>query len=286
MNTILRQNKLLRYGCLAIFCQVNLIIFLLSPMAMAQPVLQLSSTNVPQGGVATLGLSISDITGETYGGINADIILPSCITPLGVYPSESLSDNFFVHSVPFSKLGVNGIKLIVYSATESFTNNTTLANIVIQVADNCSTQIYPITFAGSNSDESINIKHAIASPGSVSVSHSIADATLTVTAYTPDLDSDNDGMDDDWELLFFGDLSHDGTADSDADGYTDLQEFLNYTQGLTDSSGNIFDPAAFNAAYSPGYNASSASPPPPAGSASGSSFWLMMMPAILISTEE
>ena len=40
------------------------------------------------------------------------------------------------------------------------------------------------------------------------------------------VDSEPDGMDDDWEVAFFGNLSHDGTADTDGDGATDLQEFL------------------------------------------------------------
>ena len=40
------------------------------------------------------------------------------------------------------------------------------------------------------------------------------------------VDSEPDGMDDDWEVAFFNNLSHDGTADSDGDGATDLQEFL------------------------------------------------------------
>lgn len=39
-------------------------------------------------------------------------------------------------------------------------------------------------------------------------------------------DSDNDGMDDDWEAAYFGNLSQDGTADFDADGQSDLQEFI------------------------------------------------------------
>jgi len=39
-------------------------------------------------------------------------------------------------------------------------------------------------------------------------------------------DSDNDGMDDDWEVAYFGDLSRDGAGDRDSDGQTDLQEFL------------------------------------------------------------
>jgi Tol biopolymer transport system component len=39
-------------------------------------------------------------------------------------------------------------------------------------------------------------------------------------------DSDGDGMDDDWEMAYFGTLARDGTGDFDGDGQTDLQEFL------------------------------------------------------------
>jgi len=38
-------------------------------------------------------------------------------------------------------------------------------------------------------------------------------------------DSDGDGMDDDWEIAYFGNLSRDGSGDFDGDGQTDLQEF-------------------------------------------------------------
>ncbi|MFC1856590.1 DUF1566 domain-containing protein [Thermodesulfobacteriota bacterium] len=43
------------------------------------------------------------------------------------------------------------------------------------------------------------------------------------------VDIDSDGMSDNWELTNFGDLTHDGTADSDLDGLTDLEEFQNST---------------------------------------------------------
>lgn len=42
-----------------------------------------------------------------------------------------------------------------------------------------------------------------------------------------DYDTDNDGMSDVWERAMFGDLSKDGSGDTDGDGYTDLEEFLN-----------------------------------------------------------
>jgi autotransporter-associated beta strand protein len=38
----------------------------------------------------------------------------------------------------------------------------------------------------------------------------------------PDIDSDQ--MNDGWEIAFFGDLAKEGDADTDADGYTDIQE--------------------------------------------------------------
>jgi len=38
-------------------------------------------------------------------------------------------------------------------------------------------------------------------------------------------DSDDDGLDDDWEVTYFDDLSRDGTGDFDGDGVTDADEF-------------------------------------------------------------
>jgi Tol biopolymer transport system component len=38
-------------------------------------------------------------------------------------------------------------------------------------------------------------------------------------------DTDEDRLDDDWEVTYFGNLEHDGANDSDGDGWTDWQEF-------------------------------------------------------------
>ncbi len=40
------------------------------------------------------------------------------------------------------------------------------------------------------------------------------------------VDTDSDNMRDDWEMLHFGDLRHDASADTDADGPTDYQEYF------------------------------------------------------------
>jgi Tol biopolymer transport system component len=42
-------------------------------------------------------------------------------------------------------------------------------------------------------------------------------------------DSDNDGMDDDWEVAYFDNLERSGAGDYDGDGSTDLQEFVSGT---------------------------------------------------------
>ncbi|MBW1691920.1 MAG: right-handed parallel beta-helix repeat-containing protein, partial [Deltaproteobacteria bacterium] len=52
------------------------------------------------------------------------------------------------------------------------------------------------------------------------------------------VDSDSDGMDDHWEIIYFGDISHDGTADGDSDGLTDLQEYQNSTDPNNSDSDN------------------------------------------------
>jgi len=54
----------------------------------------------------------------------------------------------------------------------------------------------------------------------------------------PVWDTDGDGMDDQWEIAMFGDLSRDGTGDFDGDGISDLQEYLNQ------SNPTIVTPAA------------------------------------------
>lgn len=51
-------------------------------------------------------------------------------------------------------------------------------------------------------------------------------------------DSDADGLDDDWEVAFFGNLTRDGTEDLDGDGHSDEQEFRAGTDPT--DSGSIF----------------------------------------------
>jgi hypothetical protein len=52
-------------------------------------------------------------------------------------------------------------------------------------------------------------------------------------------DTDNDDMDDHWENIHFGNLSHNGSEHSDADGLSDLDEYNYGTDpNLADTDGD------------------------------------------------
>jgi YD repeat-containing protein len=63
------------------------------------------------------------------------------------------------------------------------------------------------------------------SDGTVVKEYIYANGQLITIAVNPDLD--DDGLDDSWEALYFSDLAKDGTDDTDGDGVSDLNEFLN-----------------------------------------------------------
>ena len=50
------------------------------------------------------------------------------------------------------------------------------------------------------------------------------------------LDTDHDGLDDEWEVAYFGNLSQDGSSDSDQDGLNAGDEFLAGTDPTNNNS--------------------------------------------------
>jgi hypothetical protein len=75
------------------------------------------------------------------------------------------------------------------------------------------------------------------------------------------VDSDGDGIHDDWERIIFGNLTTaNDTSDFDKDGYSDKQEYLN--KDLKDSKGDFFTPVLWkNAPDGSGYNAATRKAP-------------------------
>ena len=61
------------------------------------------------------------------------------------------------------------------------------------------------------------------------------------------VDSDNDGIDDNWELFYFPSLQvADERTDFDKDGYRDLEEYLLWKAGTLDDNGSAFSPLTYN----------------------------------------
>jgi len=80
-------------------------------------------------------------------------------------------------------------------------------------------------------------------------------AELINTAATAMMaDTDQDGIDDAWEQLFFGNLTTaNSTSDYDKDGYSDVQEYLNNLHRHVDPEGASFDLSAANEPGGEGY---------------------------------
>lgn len=68
------------------------------------------------------------------------------------------------------------------------------------------------------------------------VTATLSNLNSTLTRIWGSDDEDQDGMDDDWELKFFGDLDQTATNDFDLDGQDDLSEYIAGTNPTNSTS--------------------------------------------------
>jgi hypothetical protein len=85
------------------------------------------------------------------------------------------------------------------------------------------------------------------------INTSVVNGTISVNTSMNDVDGD--GIDDAWELTYVTDLDILGAPghDEDHDGYSDLQEYLNWLAGDNDQAGNPYNPIVPNAPGGTGY---------------------------------
>lgn len=131
----------------------------------------------------------------------------------------------------------------------------TLALITIFCFHSISHASETVTYSYDALDRLVSVTYAGA--GSINYVYDqagdIVNITITSTSSAV-TDSDSDGIADDWERMFFNDLTTASpTTDADGDRYSDLWEYLNWKDALFDSYGNIFDPATTNSSHARGY---------------------------------
>jgi Tol biopolymer transport system component len=107
------------------------------------------------------------------------------------------------------------------------------------------TMLLSVNFNGAGSGNRLSANPVLSADGNVVIfeSHS-SDLSIEDFNTAKDIfvfrlglgDSDGDGLGDDWEMAYFGNLSREGSGDFDGDGATDLEEFGAGTSPTNDSS--------------------------------------------------
>jgi hypothetical protein len=117
------------------------------------------------------------------------------------------------------------------SETVTWSTTGTVGNVMIELSTNGgSTWSTLLASTPNDGSQSVSCPLTASTQCRIKVSEtdgSPSDTSNSNFTITVPVDSDSDGMDDSWEITYFGDLSHDGSADGDSDGLDDLEEFQN-----------------------------------------------------------
>lgn len=112
-----------------------------------------------------------------------------------------------------------------------------------------------VTYGYDDLDRLVSVTYAGA--GSINYVYDQAGDIINITITSTNsaaTDTDSDGIADDWERMFFNNLtSASPTTDADEDRYSDLWEYLNWRDGLLDRNGKTFSPNISNASRARGY---------------------------------
>ncbi len=216
----------------------------------------------------TTYLTLTDVTStffptftEQYSGKSAEV------------PSQVVIDNvIYVRPIVVNHTGY-GVMLAAVNLEPSG-SGTTLFTLDFELAANIPDGMYPISIGASViSDLAAGYPTSgLAIPLLYPAEKVTKVISGTINVNTAITDTDNDGIDDGWEMSNFGDLKRaNATSDYDGDGYTDLQEYLNQLNNILDSNGDIFNPKKENAAYGSGY----------VPVFSDSNIWTLIIPVLL-----
>ena len=164
--------------------------------ANAAPTLELGTAMELEDGTASLNLSLSG-GDEAYAGMNAKILLPKGITVTDVSEGELLSSgNFTIRYQTFSDASNDGVIVVAYSTSDTFSGSGILLTLELQVSDSVSSGQHDVEFATTNAPL-VNSRYALSnSDGSKSVSPTLNNGKITILKMEDDMEDD----DEEWEL--------------------------------------------------------------------------------------
>jgi len=168
---------------------------------------------IPEPGLILYGQVRNTTTGalQTYGTLRWTIQPPTG-APITLFASlTNINDQFsYVLRVPFES---------VISGFIPSPNTLTLSSTPVSYTRTPAVSPTAVTYTAAT----------IVTPAIGTFSFGVADRGrsehVDVQVALPLVDTDGDGMDDNWEMAYFRTLSRDGTSDFDHDGMTDLAEY-------------------------------------------------------------
>lgn len=200
-------------------------LFLFCGASVASPTLQLGTLTLSPGGTGILPLSLSGGTAP-FAGINAKIVLPSKIHCDGVQAGSTLSGGFILDHRAAGSPEV--VTVVAYSGTLTFTNGEAL-RLQLRADADAAPGTNPVAFAAAKADVVVNAKWALSDKEGTSLSGIVVQSG-SITISSDGVDSDGDGLPDEWELEHFGTLDQRWDDDYDGDGISNGDEFLNGTR--------------------------------------------------------
>ncbi|QTA90595.1 hypothetical protein [Desulfonema magnum] len=184
--------------------------------ANAAPELSFDSAEVLPGQTVSLNLNFAGGT-EAYAGINVTIQLPETVAINTVSKGALLTSVF---TLDYSSDG-NKVMIIAYSKSSTFSGSGTLFTLSVKADDDALSGEQDVIFV-TDSSGLINPNALSNSDGSKSVSPTLNNGKIVISKLE---DDDGDGLSDEWEMKYFGNLNQGANGDPDEDGHTNLQEY-------------------------------------------------------------
>jgi hypothetical protein len=205
--------------------------------ASADPCMQGDTVTAAPGAAAALPLRLTG-GAEPCAGFNATVALPGRVALSAVRKGSLTAPAAFLITHHEIDDGSRRVAVLCYADAEVFTAEGTLCAFDVQLPLTLEPGDYPYVIDAPDHAAPVRDSHALSdATGGTARTHTVSNGLLRVRfAGTPN-DTDGNGIDDAWEIRYFGGLtgaSH--TTDFDRDGLSDYYEFQSDTDPTATNS--------------------------------------------------